>query len=300
MDCYIYFIRSFPEKEDIFELKRILNSKGYRIKGILFRKDFVREREGISIVIDPSCNDTYIIDSQTVFMPYNPLLRDYTKLASLKAPYILRLFDADKKALIEAIKGKNCTVEFNLSGIDIYTEDEKDFKEMREALGKYIYAEDYESMEEVVVKLLKDSEKTVVTAESCTGGLIASRIVNVPGSSEIFMGSFVVYSNEFKVKFLSVDEKVIKEKGAVSEEVCREMVIGAVETAEVDIAVAVTGIAGPGGTKEKPQGLTYIGVGDGKRVHIDKRVFNSTRNINRFLSSQVALNNLRKFIKGVL
>ncbi len=300
MDCYLYFIRSFPEKEDLIEIKKVLTSKGYRIKGILFRKYFVREREGISVVIDPSCDSTYIIDSQTVFMPYNPILRDYTKLKSLKAPHILRLFDADKKALIEAIKGKNCTVEFNLSGIDIYTEDEEDFAEMRESLREYIYAEGYESMEEVVVKLLREFKKTVVTAESCTGGLVASRIVNVPGSSEVFMGSFVVYSNEFKVKFLSVDETAIKERGAVSEEVCREMVIGAVETAEVDIAVAVTGIAGPGGTEEKPQGLTYIGVGDGERVYIDRRIFNSTRNINRFLSSQVTLNNLRKFIRGVL
>jgi len=155
-------------------------------------------------------------------------------------------------------------------------------------------------MEEAVLNILKEVKKTLVTAESCTGGMISSRIVNVPGSSEVFLGGLIVYSNEFKIKYLHVDEKTLREKGAVSEEVCRQMVIGAIEATEADVAIGVTGIAGPGGTERKPQGLTYIGVGNGIDVKIERRIFNSSRNINRFLASQVALNNLRKFVKGEL
>ncbi len=298
MDCYIYFIRSFPEKEDIYELKNILSSKGYRIRGIFFRKDFVKERDGISIVVDPACKETTLSDPSTLFMPYNPLLRNYDMLRSLKVPFILRLFDIDKEHLIEAIRGKRCEVEFSMSGIDIYTEDEETYASLKESLTGYIYADDYESMEEAVLRTLKEHKKTLVTAESCTGGLISGRIVNVPGSSDVFLGGFIVYSNDFKVRYLNVDEKVIREKGAVSEEVCRQMVIGAIETTDADLGIGVTGIAGPGGTDSKPQGLTYIGVGNGKEIKIDKRIFNSNRNINRFLASQVALNNLRKFVKG--
>jgi len=90
MDCYIYFIRSFPEKEDLYKLKSILTSKGYRIKGILFRKGFVKERDSISIVIDPACKETTLLDPTTLFMPYNPHLRNYDLLKSLKTPYILK------------------------------------------------------------------------------------------------------------------------------------------------------------------------------------------------------------------
>ena len=299
MDCYIYFVRSFPEKEDVSELKSLLTSKGYNIKGIIFKKDFIREKEGISIVIDPACSETCLIDSYTIIFPYNPLYRDYDKLKSLETPYILRLFDVDKNRLLSAIKGKECSVEFRLSGIDIYTYKEEEFLKIREELREYVYAESYKSMEEVVVGTLKKNKKTVALAESCTGGMISSRIVNVPGSSEVFLGGFLVYSNDFKERFLGVNKHTLERYGAVSEEVCREMLKGTIERAGSDLAIAVTGIAGPGGTERKPQGLTYIGVGDIKSIYIDKRIFNSTRNINRFLASQVALNNLRKFIEGV-
>ncbi len=109
--------------------------------------------------------------------------------------------------------------------------------------------------------LLKDKELSLATAESCTGGLISAAITELPGSSSIFDRSFVTYSNEAKQQMLGVSEKILFTHGAVSMECAQDMALGALSRSNADIAVSVTGIAGPdGGTEIKPVGLVYIGI----------------------------------------
>lgn len=134
-------------------------------------------------------------------------------------------------------------------------------QELEKRFGTYIYTEDEdETLEMAVVRLLKEKRMTLTTVESCTGGAISARVVNVPGASDVLMQGFVTYSNEAKHKLVGVNNETLKEFGAVSEETACEMAEGAVRTTGSDVALSVTGIAGPGGgTKEKPVGLVYIG-----------------------------------------
>lgn len=111
-----------------------------------------------------------------------------------------------------------------------------------------------------LVKLLLEKDLQITCAESCTGGMIASRLVNVPGVSEILMESYVTYSNEAKHRLLGVEQEALSKYGAVSQQVAFQMAEGAARAAGADAAIAVTGIAGPGGgTAQKPVGLVYIG-----------------------------------------
>lgn len=128
-----------------------------------------------------------------------------------------------------------------------------------------------------VVKLLKDNGLMLSTAESCTGGLIASSIVDVPGSSEVFFEGVVTYSNESKMKRLGVNSLTLKNYGAVSEQTAAEMVNGLLSSG-ADIAVSTTGIAGPGGgSKEKPVGLVYIAVAKKDYLRVEKCNFDGDR-----------------------
>ncbi|HEX7578138.1 MAG TPA: CinA family protein [Verrucomicrobiae bacterium] len=114
-------------------------------------------------------------------------------------------------------------------------------------------------IEGTIVRLMTERNWTLATAESCTGGFIANRITNVPGASKIFLGGVVAYSNEVKRRFLGVRAKTLARRGAVSEAVAREMAEGARKKFGADFAMAVTGIAGPGGgTKSKPVGTVFI------------------------------------------
>ena len=116
------------------------------------------------------------------------------------------------------------------------------------------------ALEEQVVACLQDKKLSLTTAESCTGGMIAARLVNVAGISEVFWGGFVTYANEAKEKLLGVSADLLREKGAVSAEVAANMAQGAAKASGAAVAVASTGIAGPGGgTREKPVGLVYLG-----------------------------------------
>lgn len=133
-------------------------------------------------------------------------------------------------------------------------------EELKKRFGNNIYTiyED-ETLEEVIVKMLKAQSYTLTTAESCTGGLLAGRIVNVPKASEVFHEGFITYSDDAKKKYLGVKEDTLQRFGAVSKETAAEMARGAAESSGSDIAIAITGIAGPdGGTPEKPIGLVYI------------------------------------------
>ena len=161
-------------------------------------------------------------------------------------------------------------------------------------LGNYVYAEDWETLEDAVGRLLIERGLTLATAESCTGGLLGNRITNVAGSSEYYLGGIVSYSDSAKMNLLGVSQETLKEFGAVSEETAQEMAAGARRVLQSDVGVSITGIAGPtGGTEDKPVGLVYIAVDVAGDVAVRKFVFSEDRRYNKELSAQAALNLVR-------
>lgn len=164
--------------------------------------------------------------------------------------------------------------------------------------GSYLISEDGTSMEQTVVNLLKQRGMTLATAESCTGGLISSRLTDVAGSSEVFTHGFVTYANEAKISMLGVPVQAIRDHGAVSEIVAREMADGALKMSGASVAVAVTGIAGPsGGTEEKPAGTAWIGVAvSGGETETFKIFHPRNRKDFKFSASQSALEAVRRWL----
>jgi len=149
--------------------------------------------------------------------------------------------------------------------------------------------------------LLYDTGKTLGTAESCTGGRIAEAIIATPGASNYFKGSIVSYTNEVKEKLLGVDHQVLEEQTAVCEEVARQMVMGAIHALDVDFAISITGIAGPGGgTKEIPVGTIYLGYGSEQDVRIIKLDQDQGRDINLAVATSKALQAIIAFLKETL
>ena len=171
-------------------------------------------------------------------------------------------------------------------------------KEIKKTLGSVVYSsKEAETLEDAVVRLLKKYDLTVTTAESCTGGMIASKIVNVPGASDVFNEGYITYSNKAKRKHLDVSKNTLKKYGAVSEQTAKEMALGAVFAADSDVSVAVTGIAGPdGGTDEKPVGLVYIGCCIKHDVTVKECHFEGDRLEIREQSANTALDLLRTAI----
>ncbi|MDO5294695.1 MAG: competence/damage-inducible protein A [bacterium] len=171
-------------------------------------------------------------------------------------------------------------------------------KELRKRFGVKIYTEDEsENLEDVVVKLLLKHKLTLVTAESCTAGLLTGRIVNVAGVSEVLKQGFITYTNKAKRKLLGVSKGTIKTYTAVSEQTAKEMVKGAAIGGDADVAVSVTGLAGPGGgTKEIPVGTVYIGCFVNEKATVKHYVFQGNREKIRELSVINALDLLRRTI----
>jgi len=166
---------------------------------------------------------------------------------------------------------------------------------VRTALGDHIFGMGEDRLEEVVVRTFAAARKTIAVAESCTGGLIANRITNVSGSSEVFLNSWVTYSNESKMRLLGVGEETLKHFGAVSKEVAHEMAKGARQRSGADFALSTTGIAGPtGGTPEKPVGLVYVGVVTPVRTEVHRYLLLFDRETFKFFASQNALDLLRR------
>lgn len=166
---------------------------------------------------------------------------------------------------------------------------------VRERLGRNIFGEEDEELEAVVVKLLSARKKTMALAESCTGGAIAHRLTNVPGASAVLLAGLVTYSNEAKQKFLGVQAQTLKQHGAVSESVAREMAAGAAQQTGADYALSVTGIAGPsGGTPEKPVGTVFIGLSDKEGTRVEKKLNPYDRETFKQVTAQQALEILRR------
>jgi len=174
---------------------------------------------------------------------------------------------------------------------------------MRELIGPAAYTDrDSQSFESVVGDLLKAKRLTVSTAESCTGGLVAERLTRVPGSSEFFVGSAVTYSNELKVRLLGVSPESLARHGAVSRSVVEQMARGVVDLLGSDLAIAVSGIAGPGGgTPDRPVGTVHVALADrvaGLVLHRVRR-YPGRRDRVRWLSSQWGLEILRRHLLGM-
>jgi nicotinamide-nucleotide amidase len=172
---------------------------------------------------------------------------------------------------------------------------------IEERVGEFIFGYDNTSLENEIGISLRKQKKTIGTAESLTGGLIAHKITLVAGASDYFKGSIVAYSNEVKKNLLGVKEETLNQFGAVSEETIREMVAGALNLLQTDYVVAVSGIAGPaGGTPEKPVGTVWIGVGSHGRIIAKKLFFSRTREIIMELTAVSALGMVWRFINGRL
>jgi len=170
-------------------------------------------------------------------------------------------------------------------------------KEVEGRLRKHIYSYDNESLEKVVADMLMDNDLTISLAESCTGGLLASKFTSISGISKTLDRAIVTYSNNAKIQELKIDENIIKKHGAVSEETAGAMANGIKSIAKTDIGVSITGIAGPtGGTLEKPVGLVYIGIATDGNTIIKKLNLTGDRNRIRNYTAITALNLIRQTI----
>ncbi len=172
-----------------------------------------------------------------------------------------------------------------------------DSVEVRRRLERVVFADGEESLQAVVAGRLLEENRTVATAESCTGGLLAKRFTDIPGSSAYFLRGYVTYSNQAKIELLSVPEELIEAEGAVSGPVVRAMASGCLEASGADFALAITGIAGPtgGSPPERPVGLVYIGLADADGVEVKRYLIGDhwSREEIRDRSCKCALNLLR-------
>lgn len=172
--------------------------------------------------------------------------------------------------------------------------------EITERLGDFVYGIDIESLENCVVKLLSEKGKKLATAESCTGGLLAKRITDISGSSEVFEMGAVTYANSIKELLLDVPHDMLEQYGAVSEPVAKAMAEGIVKKSGADIGIGITGIAGPGGgTEEKPVGLIYIALSDGNNTWTVKRSpigRTKSREWHRHCAASQALDMVRRYL----
>jgi nicotinamide-nucleotide amidase len=169
-------------------------------------------------------------------------------------------------------------------------------KRMALALGEHLYSTEGETMEEVVARVLTENRATIAVAESCTGGMLAERLTNIPGSSSYFLGGVVSYSNELKSALVGVPAELIEAKGAVSSEVALALADGIRKNTGATIGVGVTGIAGPGGgTPEKPVGLVHIGIADERGPRERRFQFPGDRERIRMHATQTALDSVRRY-----
>ena len=169
---------------------------------------------------------------------------------------------------------------------------------IRERIGDCVYGINVDSLEQLAVNLLSERKMTIATAESCSGGLLAKRITDIPGASQVFEMGAVTYANRIKTLLLGVPEELLEKHGAVSEEVAAAMAEGVREKAGSDIGIGITGIAGPdGGTEEKPVGLIYVGLSDQAGTVVRKvKVFSQRRprSYYRYTAASFALDMVRR------
>jgi nicotinamide-nucleotide amidase len=225
---------------------------------------------------------------------------------------VLRMFGVSESAVAQALAAAGgegdgvavtiCARDFEIH-VDLFVSPGADTRAdeiergFETAAGEYVFSHDERSTAELVLDLLRERGLTLGTAESCTGGLVAARLTDVPGSSDVFRGAVVAYGNEVKEARLSVPRDVLERFGAVSAETAAAMAVGAREALGVDVAVAVTGVAGPrGGTAEKPVGLVFLhAVGPGGEL-ARRLDFPGDRETIRLRSAVAALHLVRTLV----
>ena len=225
----------------------------------------------------------------------------------------LRCFGAGESTIAQRLgtimqRGRNplinCTVEFGVITLHIVATAQgaetaermalKDEESLRRTLGELVYGEAEQSLGQVVGEKLTRHRKTLAVAESCTGGLLAKLLTDIPGASEYFTCGWVTYSNQAKSSELGIAADLIEKHGAVSEQVAEAMARGARNRADTDFAIGITGIAGPGGgSEQKPSGLVYVSVDSEQGCETKRCLFTHNRRFVRLRSAQTALNMLR-------
>ena len=169
--------------------------------------------------------------------------------------------------------------------------------QIEERISKYVFGYDGETLPMAIMKILKPRKEKVTLAESCTGGYVSHLMVSTPGISEVYDGSVTAYSYGLKEKLLGVDKLTLEKKGAVSEEVVREMVIGGIKATGSDYCIAISGIAGPGGgTPEKPVGTVWVACGNEEKMYTKKLQLTKNREMNIKYSAAYALNAFRRLL----
>ena len=201
-------------------------------------------------------------------------------------------------------KDGECTVRITAKGKNI--EEVEDlilpvYKEIKNRFKEKVYGEDETTIEDEVAKLLVNNNLKIAVAESCTGGMVSSALINYPGISSVFMEGCVTYSNEAKMMSLGVKEETLNTFGAVSEECAKEMAEGVSKRHNTNIGLSTTGIAGPeGGSDDKPVGLVYMGITINNKTIVKKYVFNGDRQQIRNRACKTLLNDLRLELLNIL
>jgi nicotinamide-nucleotide amidase len=187
-----------------------------------------------------------------------------------------------------------CARDFEIH-VDLYGPADVLADALRERLGRHLFSEEERGVEEIVLDLCRARGWTLATAESCTGGMVAARLTSVPGSSDVFLGSVVAYADKVKERELGVDAEILERYGAVSAETAAAMAAGARRRLHADVAVAVTGIAGPGGgTAEKPVGLVYVHAETPEASHGIEFTYGQDRDSIRRRATVASLHLLRR------
>lgn len=331
--CEFFGKKMFLHEPTVEKIKTYFSTKGMEmaqnnLKQAMLPKDCVIfpndngtapgmaiEKDGVHILVLPgpprelkpmfrNCAVPYLMQfSDRIIVSHN--IRTFGIGESLMAERVNDLFDAENPTVAPYAKDGEALLRVTAMA---RTKEEAEnlckpvINEIKNRLDGFVYGVDYTCIEEAVIEKLKEKHIKVATAESCTGGLIAKRITDVPGASEVFDCGIISYANEIKHRVLGVSEDDLNKYGAVSEPVARQMAQGALKVSGADIAVSVTGIAGPDSdSTNKPVGLVYIGLADRDNVWVrELRTSRKDRSYNRYVSASNALNMIRLYIDNKL
>lgn len=331
--CEFFGKKMFLHEPTVEKIKTYFSTKGMKmaqnnLKQAMLPKDCVIfpndngtapgmaiEKDGVHILVLPgpprelkpmfrNCAVPYLMQfSDRIIVSHN--IRTFGIGESLMAERVNDLFDAENPTVAPYAKDGEALLRVTAMA---RTKEEAEnlckpvINEIKNRLDGFVYGVDYTCIEEAVIEMLKEKHMKVATAESCTGGLIAKRITDVPGASEVFDCGIISYANEIKHRVLGVSEDDLNKYGAVSEPVARQMAQGALKVSGADIAVSVTGIAGPDSdSTNKPVGLVYIGLADRDNVWVrELRTSRKDRSYNRYVSASNALNMIRLYIDNKL
>lgn len=331
--CEFFGKKMFLHEPTVEKIKTYFSTKGMKmaqnnLKQAMLPKDCVIfpndngtapgmaiEKDGVHILVLPgpprelkpmfrNCAVPYLMQfSDRIIVSHN--IRTFGIGESSMAERVNDLFDAENPTVAPYAKDGEALLRVTAMA---RTKEEAEnlckpvINEIKNRLDGFVYGVDYTCIEEAVIEKLKEKHMKVATAESCTGGLIAKRITDVPGASEVFDCGIISYANEIKHRVLGVSEDDLNKYGAVSEPVARQMAQGALKVSGADIAVSVTGIAGPDSdSTNKPVGLVYIGLADRDNVWVrELRTSRKDRSYNRYVSASNALNMIRLYIDNKL